>query len=98
MYLPCELLSRIPHQCPSSVLVMTEAFIIIIIAFFRAASAAYGSSQARGRIGATAASLYHSYSNTGSELHLRPTSQLSAMLDPPLTERGQGSNMHPHGY
>ena len=36
----------------------------------RAALAAYGSSQARGRIGAAAASLHHSHSNTRSELQL----------------------------
>ena len=37
---------------------------------FRAAPAAYGSSQARSRIRTTAAGLHHSHSNTGSELHL----------------------------
>ena len=40
---------------------------------FRATPAAYGGSQARGRIGATAANWCHSHSNTGSESHLRPT-------------------------
>ena len=34
---------------------------------FKAAPAAYGCSQARGRIGATAASLHHNQSNAGSE-------------------------------
>jgi len=34
---------------------------------FRATPLAYGSSQARGQIGATAAGLHHSYSNTGSK-------------------------------
>ena len=38
---------------------------------------AYGSSQARGRIGTTAASLCQSHSNEESEPHL-----LTAMLDP----------------
>ena len=38
--------------------------------FFRAMPAAYGSSQARGQIGATAAGLRHSHKNTGSKLHL----------------------------
>ena len=42
---------------------------------------AYGSSKARGRIGAAAASLHHSHSNAGSELCLQPTSQLMAMPD-----------------
>ena len=48
---------------------------------FRAALGAYGGCQARGPIGA-AASLHHSHRNTGSELCLRPTPQLMAMLDP----------------
>ena len=39
----------------------------------RTTSTAYGSSQARDRTGATAASLYHSHSNVGSEPSLRPT-------------------------
>ena len=37
---------------------------------------AYGSSEARGLIGVVPVSLYHSHSNTGSELSLRPTAQL----------------------
>ena len=50
--------------------------------FFRAAPMAYGGSQARGRIGAIAAGLRHSHSNFRSKLHLQPTPQLTAMLDP----------------
>ena len=61
----------------------------------RAAPAAYGSSQARGPIGAAAAGLHHSHSNTRSELCLRPTPQVTATLDPQPTEPGQGSNPHP---
>ena len=38
--------------------------------FSRAAPVAYGGSQARGLIGATAAGLHQSHSNTGSELCL----------------------------
>ena len=49
---------------------------------FRAALAAYVSSQARGLIRATAAGLHHSHSNAGSQLHLRPIPQLTAMPDP----------------
>ena len=37
---------------------------------FRAAPAAYGSSQAGGQIGAADAGLRHSHSNTGSKPHL----------------------------
>ena len=49
---------------------------------FRAAQAAYGSSQASDRTGAVAAGPSHNYSNARSEPHLRPTPQLTAMPDP----------------
>jgi len=68
------------------------------LCLFRASTTACANSQARGQIGATAARLRHSHSNTGSEPYLRPTPQLSAMLDPWPTDWGQGSNSHPHGY
>ena len=42
--------------------------IINFFVFFRATPAAYGSSQARGRIGAVATDLHHSHSLVGSEL------------------------------
>ena len=48
---------------------------------FRAAPMSYGGSQVRGRIGAIAASLYHSHSNAGSEPLLQTTLQLMAKLD-----------------
>ena len=48
---------------------------------FRAAPAAHGCSQARGRIGATAASLHHSHSHTGSEPYLQSPPALTATLD-----------------
>ena len=61
----------------------------IIITFFFglfsiswAAPTAYGGSQAWGLIGAVAASLRQSHSNSGSELNLQPTPQLTATLDP----------------
>ena len=59
---------------------------------------AYGSSQARGWIVATAAGLPHSHSNTGSEPYLWPTPQLMAMPDPWPTKWSQESNPHPHRY
>ena len=59
---------------------------------------AYGNSQARGQIGIAAAGLRHSYSNMGSEPHLRPTPQFVATRDPQPTERGQGLNPHPYEY
>ena len=57
-------------------------YIFKIFYSFRAAPVAYGSSQARGRIRATAAGLCHSHSHAGSEPCLRPTPQLMAMPDP----------------
>ena len=42
-------------------------FIYLFLSFFRATPAAYGGSQARGQMGATAAGLRHSYSNAGTE-------------------------------
>ena len=45
-------------------------FYCYFIFIFTAALGACGSSQARGGIGATAASLHHSHSNAGSELCL----------------------------
>ena len=59
---------------------------------FRAAPAAYRSSQARGLIRAAAAGLCHS--TAGSKPSLQPTPQLTAVLDPQLTKQGQGSNPH----
>ena len=47
--------------------------------FLPATPAAYGSSQARDRIRAAAASLHHSHSNAGSKPHLRTVPQLVAM-------------------
>ena len=58
---------------------------------------ACGSSQARGLIRATAASLRLNHSNPTSELHLRPMPQHMATPDPYPTEQGQGSNLQPHG-
>ena len=70
---------------------------IYLFLFFRAAPATYGSSQARGPIRAAAASLHHSHSNVGSKPRLQPIPQLTATPDPQPTERGQGSNLPPHG-
>ena len=42
---------------------------------------AYGGSQARGPIGATAAGHHHSHSNVRADVHLQPTPQLIATLD-----------------
>ena len=55
---------------------------LFICLFFRAAPAACGGSQARGRIRPVAARLHQSHSSAGCQPHLRPTPQLTAMLDP----------------
>ena len=51
-------------------LILILALINLFILLFRATPTAYGHSQARGRIGAAAATLYHSHSNARSELSL----------------------------
>ena len=56
--------------------------VVVFVCFFRAAPTAYGSSQARGPIRATAAGLRQGHSNTGSEPCVQPTPQLTAMLGP----------------
>ena len=63
--------------------VIAPSFLFVsFFLLFGAAPAAHGGSQARGLIGAPAASLHHSHSNVGSEPHLRATPQLMAMPDP----------------
>ena len=54
---------------------------------FRTTLLAYGSSQTRGQIGATAAGKHHSHINTSSEPCLWPTPQLTAVPDPWPTVR-----------
>ena len=67
-------------------------FLFLFFVFSRATPVAYGRSQARGLIGAVAASLWLRHSNTRSEPGLQPTPQLTATLDHQSTEQGQGSN------
>ena len=69
-----------------------------LFCLFRAAPVAYGGSQGRGLVRAVAVGLCQSHSTSGSEPRLQPTPQLTAMPDPWPTERGQGSDPHPHGY
>ena len=57
-------------------------FVCLFIFLSEAAHMAYGCSQAKGPIGAIAASLHHSHSNARSKLHLPPTPQLKARPDP----------------
>ena len=62
--------------------IVTTFLFVFAFVFSRAAPVAYGGSQARGLIGAVAASLHQSHSNARSEPHLQPTLQLVATLDP----------------
>ena len=57
-------------------------FFSFLLLLFRAAPTAYGSSHARGQIGAVAAGLHHSNSNAGSKPCLRPIPWLMATPDP----------------
>ena len=56
-------------------------FFFCLFAISWAAPAAYGGSQARGRIRAVATVLRQSHSNLGSEPRLQPTPQLTATPD-----------------
>ena len=60
--------------------------------FFRTTHMAYGSSQVRGRIGATAFRLCHSHRDLGSEPHLQSTPQPTPMPDTWPTEWGHNGN------
>ena len=57
-------------------------FFFCLFDLSRAAPAAYGGSQARGLIGAVAASLCQSHSNAISEPHVQSTPQLMSAPDP----------------
>ena len=72
-------------HAPSQVTRHSSQFCIAEFFFsflFRSAPSAYGNFQARGQIGAAAASLCHSHSNAGFEPCLQPTPHLTATLDP----------------
>ena len=69
--------------------------IIFVFAISRAASAAYGDSQARGQIVAVATGLSQSHSNLGSEPCLQPTPQLTEcqILNPLSKARDRTRNI-----
>ena len=77
---------------------MNIILFIYLFLVFRATPVTYGSSLARGQVGAIPAGLHHSHTNEGSKPHVRPTPQLTAMPDTQPTEQGQGSNLRPHVY
>ena len=72
----------IRYKSYNAVLKKAVFFFCFVLFFLRATGAAYGSSQARGRIRTTAAGLCHILSNTRSKLHLWPTPQLMETSDP----------------
>ena len=81
MYYFLFLLTLVPDM--SDVFHFIYLFIFFVfLPFLGPLPAAYGGSQARGRIGAAAASLCHNHSNIRSELHLQPTPQHLATPDP----------------
>ena len=65
--------------------IYTHTYIHTYMWLFRVTGVAYRCSQARGRIGAAAVSLYHSHSNARS----KPCLQLTATPAPQPTERGR---------
>ena len=74
------------HSFPSQWTISFNKFLSFFLSFFFlffwATPVAHGGSQARDLIRATAADLYHSHSNAGSQPCLRPAPQLTAMPDP----------------
>ena len=80
----------------------SKTYVCLFVSFFlsfllsTSALVAYGGSQARGQIGATAVGPSHS--NTGSKPCPQPIPQLTPMLGPYSTDWTQGLNPKPHGY
>ena len=72
-------------------------FFFFVSCLHRAAPAAHGGSQARGRIGAVAEGLYQNHGNARSQPRLRPPSQLSSwqggVLNPLREARDQTHNL-----
>ena len=65
----------------------SNTFFFLLFRAKKRTSTAYGSSQATGQFGATAAGqLYHSHSNSEAELHLQPTPWLMAIQARPGIE------------
>ena len=64
-YYVAKFLFLLPQSCN----IIVWSFFCVRVCFLRATPMAYGNFQARGRIGAVAASLYHSHSNNRSKPH-----------------------------
>ena len=59
-----------------------NCILFLFFSVFKASTKAYGSSQAKGRMGAAAAGLHHSHISARSEPHFWPVLQLVATLNP----------------
>ena len=68
--------------CPEGYWRPLSKCLFVCLFVFRATPTAYGGSQARSLIRATAASLHHSHSKARSEPCLQPTPQLTATPNP----------------
>ena len=62
--------TTVPRWVAKTELQSEDVFFFFVFCLFRAALKAYRGSQARGPVGAVAAGLCHSHSNTGSQPHL----------------------------
>ena len=72
-FLPLDTSSSSFRAGPGIVPSISPFFFFFFFLLFKAALTAYGSSQARGTISATATNLYHSHRNTRSEPRVQPT-------------------------
>ena len=71
---------------------------VCLFVYFRATHVTYGSSQARGWIGAAAAGLHHQPHKLGIWAASATYTTAHTMPDPQPTEWGQGLNLHLHGH
>ena len=96
---PYKWCMRVPSSYPHQHLFVVFCVCVLFFSclFFRATPTAYGGSQARSLIGAFATSLHQSHSNARSELHPRPTPQLTATPYIQPTKQVQGSNPQSYG-
>ena len=89
--------ARVTTNCFSSLRVHLRwefpFFFFVFLPFLGQLPTAYGGSQARGLIGATASGLYQCHSNMGSKLHLRPTPQQCQILNPLSKARDRTWNL-----
>ena len=88
--IPDENAKSEPHQLEKLIHPKKRILFFFFFDLFRAVPTAYGSSQGRGPIGATADSPCRSHSNARSKPRVWHTPQPKATLDPQPTEQGQG--------